>query len=151
MNLTLEPEVVTWPETHYVFLQRTGPFQETAPLVWQALHRLRPEISKHNSILGALSQYKTGPRIYRAGYSLSASPVDLPEGIESTRLAGGKYIRFVLQGSYSQLPEASARVWQIVAEGKIQLRDDFVVEHYRNDPQTTPEDQLITEILFPTV
>lgn len=151
MNLTLEPEVVTWPETHYVFLQRTGPFQETAPLAWQALHRLRPEISKRNSILGALSQYKTGPRIYRAGYSLSASPVDLPEGLEFAMLAGGKYSRFVLQGSYSQLPEASARVWQIVAEGKIQLRDDFVLEHYRNDPQTTPEDQLITEILFPTV
>jgi len=29
-------------------------------------------------------------------------------------------------------------------------REDFFVENYVNDPRTTPEDQLITEILAPT-
>ena len=28
MNLTLEPETVTWPETHYVFVEKTGPFMD---------------------------------------------------------------------------------------------------------------------------
>jgi len=39
----------------------------------------------------------------------------------------------------------------MVTEQKIQVRDDFNIENYVNDPKTTPEDQLITEILVPTV
>jgi hypothetical protein len=57
----------------------------------------------------------------------------------------------VLTGPYSLLPEACGRVFDIVSEKKIQLRDDYGIENYANDPRTTPEDQLITEILVPTV
>jgi effector-binding domain-containing protein len=56
-----------------------------------------------------------------------------------------------LTGSYAQLPEASGRVFEIVAEKKIQMRDAYCIENYANDPRTTPEDQLVTEILIPTV
>jgi effector-binding domain-containing protein len=55
-----------------------------------------------------------------------------------------------LTGAYSNLPEASGRVWSIVAEKQIQVRDDFAVENYLSDPKTTPEEKLITEILIPT-
>jgi hypothetical protein len=41
-------------------------------------------------------------------------------------------------------------VFEIVAEKKIQMRDDYCIENYVNDPQTTPEDQLVTQILIPT-
>jgi len=27
LKLTEEPEVVTWPETHYVFVEKVGPFR----------------------------------------------------------------------------------------------------------------------------
>ena len=63
---------------------------------------------------------------------------------------GGKYTRFILTGPFSQLPEASGRVFKIVAEKKIPLRDGYNIENYVNDPRTTPEDQLLTEIMFPT-
>ena len=36
-----------------------------------------------------------------------------------------------------------------MSENKVLLRDDYNIENYVNDPNTTPEDQLITEILFP--
>jgi effector-binding domain-containing protein len=48
------------------------------------------------------------------------------------------------------MPEASRRVFQIVSERKIQLRDDFCIENYANDPRVTPEPELITQILIPT-
>jgi len=48
------------------------------------------------------------------------------------------------------LPAASGRAWEIAAEKQIPLRDGFAIENYVNDPQTTPQDQLITEILFPS-
>jgi len=150
MNLNEHPESVTWPATHYVFVEKIGPFKDTAQQAWQEVRSFSREIAMNNKITGAMSLYKMGPKIYRAGYILSAPPVQLPEGLLYESFAGGKYIRFVLTGSYSNLPEASGRVWAIAAEMKIQLRDDFAIENYVSDPDSTPEDKLVTEILIPT-
>jgi DNA gyrase inhibitor GyrI len=150
LNLTEKPEIVTWPETHYAFIEKIGPFQDTAPQAWKELHQLIPAISQHNQITGYTSLYKVAPKIYRAGVSLSAEPKNLPPGVQYTEFPGGKYSRFVLTGPYSNLPEASGRVFQMVSDQKIPLRDDFNIENYVNDPRTTPESDLITQILFPT-
>jgi len=151
MNLTQEPEIVTWPETDYVFIEKVGPFQNVAPQAWQSLHQLVSGIAEHNKITGYMSLYKVQPKIYRAGVSLAAAPVKLPAGLEYAKFKGGKYSRFVLTGPYSNLPQASGRVFEIVSEKKIQVRDDFCIENYVTDPRTTPEEQLVTEILIPTV
>ena len=151
LKLTEEPEVVTWPETHYVFVEKVGPFQNTAPQAWQEVHPLVPRISEHNKVAGYMSLYKTVPKIYRAGVAAAAEPKNLPENVRYEKFKGGKYSKFVLTGSYANLPEASGRVFEIVAEKKIQMRDDYCIENYTNDPRTTPEDQLVTEILIPTM
>jgi DNA gyrase inhibitor GyrI len=151
LKLTQEPDIVTWPETHYVFIEKIGPFQNTAMQAWQNLHQLVPKVSEHNKITGFTSLYKLGPKLYRAGVSLAAEPKNLPESLRYEKFKGGKYSRFVLTGPYSQLPEASGRVFEIVSKKKIPLRDDCCIENYVNDPNTTPEEQLITEILIPTV
>ena len=150
MNLNEHPESVTLPATHYAFIEKIGPFKDTAQQAWQEVRSFSQEVATNNKITGAMSLYKMGPKIYRAGYILAAPPVQLPEGILYESFAGGKYICFVLTGSYSNLPEASGRVWAIAAEMKIQLRDDFAIENYVNDPDSTPEDKLVTEILIPT-
>ncbi len=82
MNLTQEPEIVTWPETHYVFIEKIGPFQNTAPQAWQTLHQVVPRIAEHNKITGYTSLYQVAPKIYRAGVSLAAPPEQLPEGLQ---------------------------------------------------------------------
>jgi effector-binding domain-containing protein len=56
-----------------------------------------------------------------------------------------------LTGPYPQLGAATGRVFQIVDERKIPMRDDYCIENYVNDPRTTPEERLITEILIPTL
>jgi effector-binding domain-containing protein len=150
MSLNEKPQIVTWPETHYVFVERVGPFQDTAPQAWQSLHPMVPGISEHNQITGYMSLYKVGPKIYRAGVSLAAPPKELPKGLEYTKFKGGKYARFALTGSYSQLPEASGRVFEIISATKLPVRDEYFIENYTNDPRITPEDQLVTEILVPT-
>lgn len=151
MKLTQEPNIVAWPETHYVFVEKIGPFQDAAGQAWQDLHQLVPAISEHNKITGFISLYKRGPKIYRAGVSLAGEPNTLPKNLKYEQFKGGKYSRFVLTGPYSNLPEASGRVFEIVSEKKIQVRDDYCIENYVNDPRTTPEEQLVTEILIPTV
>jgi AraC family transcriptional regulator len=150
MNLTQEPELVTWPETHYIFIEKVGPFQNTAPLAWQTLHQFVPRISEHNKIVGYMSLYKVEAKIYRAGVTLAAEPTNLPDGLTYSKFSGGKYSRFVLTGPYSDLPVASGRVFEIVSEKQIQRRDDFCIENYVNDPRTTDRQRLITEILIPT-
>jgi effector-binding domain-containing protein len=151
MNLTEVPETVTWPGTHYVFVEKTGPFQTNAPQAWQSLHRLVAGIAEHNQITGYLSLYKMGPKIYRAGVSLASPPAKLPEDVSYVEFGGGKFSRFVLTGPYSNLPMASGRVMEIISETKLPLREDYFIENYVNDPRKTPEEELITQILVPTI
>ena len=148
-QLSPMPDLMHWPETHYVFVEKTGPFQQNAPQAWQEMHKLIPAVAEHNTITGYLSLYKVGPHIYRAGVALAKPPVNLPAGVRYEKFSGGKYGRFVLTGPYSNLPEACGRVRDVVVEKQIPLRDDWNIENYVNDPRETPEDKLITEILFP--
>ena len=150
MSLNEHPEVVTWPEMHYVFVERIGPFMENAGKAWQEAHKLVPALTENNRITGYMALYK-GPKVYRAGFSIAAEPMKLPEGLQYEKVKGGKYVRFELTGPYDQLPQASGRVWAIVAEKKIDVRGDFAIENYVNDPRVTPPEQLVTNIMIPTV
>ena len=149
MQLTLDPEMVEWPETHYVFVEKQGPFQITAREAWTELHTLTSAIAEHNTITGYMSLYRMGPQIYRAGVSIAAEGKDLPHGAAYEKFAGGRYARFVLTGRYAQLGPATGRVVEAVRERGPALRDDWHIEHYVNDPRNTPEEKLITHILFP--
>lgn len=151
MNLTENPELVNWPEMHYVFVERVGPFMQNAGAAWQQAHPLVPALLENNKITGYMALYKRGPQIYRAGFSLAGPPLKLPDGLKYEKVQGGKYVRFELIGPYDNLPQASGRAWAIVEEKKIELRDSFAIENYVNDPRTTPPDQLVTHIMIPTV
>jgi DNA gyrase inhibitor GyrI len=150
LKLTTQPDTVLWPETHYVYIEKIGPFQNTAQQAWHELQSIIPSIAENNQITAYTSLYKVGPQIYRAGVALRAEPKQLPASVHYSKFHGGKYLRFVLTGPYSVLPEASGRVFQMVADQKIPLRDDFYLENYLNDPKVTPEAELVTEILIPT-
>jgi hypothetical protein len=55
MNLTENPEIVNWPETHYVFVEKIGPFMENAGAAWQQAHTFVPALSEHNKITGYIA------------------------------------------------------------------------------------------------
>jgi effector-binding domain-containing protein len=150
MKLTEEPEIVKWPETHYIFIEKIGPIPANAPQAWGEAHTFVTAVSAENKIARYMSLYKMGPEVYRAGFALDEPPVDLPKGLTYEKVPGGKYTRFVLTGPYSDLPQASRRAWHVVAEKQIQVRDDFAIENYVSDPRVTPAEQLVTEILIPT-
>jgi len=147
MPLNETPDTVQWPETHYVFLEKVGPFMQNAPAAWGEVHKLIPAISEKCEITRYMCLYKVGPQIYRAGVAVATAPVALPEGLQYEKFQGGKYSRFILTGSYAQLAQACGRAFELASQ--FPLRDDFNIEHYTNDPRITPEDQLVTEILFP--
>lgn len=150
MSLKELSEMVQWPETHYVFVEKIGPFMQNAPAAWGEAHAQVPELTKSNKITGYMSLYEVGPQVYRAGFALEAAPSELPAGLKYELFPGGKYSKFTLTGPYSQLPEASGRVFDLVQEQGIVVREGFNIENYVNDPRVTPAEQLITEIMIPT-
>ncbi len=151
MKLSEAPKIVSWPETHYVFIERIGPFQTNAPEAWQTLHQFVPKLAEHHQITGYMSLYKVETQVYRAGVSLAAPPEALPPELSYEKFRGGRYSCFVLTGPYADLAEASGRVFAIASEKSFPLREDYFIENYVNDPRTTPPDELITEILVPTL
>jgi hypothetical protein len=150
MNFVHESAPVNFPDAHYVFVERIGHIPTNAPQAWHTVEPFAAQLMPKNQITGAAAFYKPTQGIYRAGFLLSAAPVDLPAGLTYEKMSGGKFTRFTLTGPFDQLPEANSRAFSIVAERKIPLRDGFNIEHYLTDPRTTPADQNVTAILFPT-
>ena len=87
--------------------------------------------------------------IYQAGVSLAHEPDNLPTGLQQKTIKSGQYARFLLTGPYSQIWMAFDRSFKTLSEKNVQLRQEFCIEKYLNDPCTTPENQLQTELLIP--
>lgn len=156
MNLSAF-ETVTRPLTHYVFMEKRGPFAEVAPPLWNELQPMVPRLdqSQVREFLGVsgIDKNRAGEdaMIYQAGVGLASEPKKLPAGLQHRVIPSGKYARFVLTGPYTQIWQAFDRVFKTLAEKKVELRAEFCIENYLNDPRTTPEEALLTEILVPVV
>lgn len=153
MPLEKKHKKVKWPEHHYVFVEKLGPFMKTASVAWGKLHAAVPKIAAQVEVTKYMALYKIeGKKMtYRAGVVTTQKPKKLPRGFKHSKLKGGNYRQFVVTGAYAQLPELSGRVWEIVAEEKLKMRKDFAIENYVNDPLSTKEEELITEILIPVI
>lgn len=149
LSLTLEPNPVEFPAAHYIFIEKRGSIPQNAAVAWGELHAKLAAIAEHNTITAFLSLYRMEEGIYRAGVGVAAPPQQVPAGLSYERFAGGTYRKFVLRGSYAQLGPATGQAVRTAQDEHMRLRDDWNIEHYVNDPRTTPEEQLITEILFP--
>ncbi len=150
MNLTETPDLVTWPETPCGYVEKVGPFQNTAMAAWQELLRIVPTLQEQSKITHRFfARYRIESSVYRACVGLSAAFTEPPSSLRSETFKGGNYSRFVLKGPYSQLGEATGRVLEIVKTSGLKVRDDYFIESYVNDPKTIPESELLTEILIP--
>ena len=77
-------------------------------------------------------------------------PDVIPEGLRYEAFQGGHYAKFTLRGPYDQLPTATGRVFELVEQHAYKQREDFNIEYYVNNPESTPPEELITEIWIPT-
>lgn len=156
LNLSPEPEVVTRPAAHLLYLERRGPFAEVAPPAWEDLFRLLGGRIPHEQFteflgLSGMDKSRQGEEsmIYQAAVGLASKPEGIPQGLRYRRLQGGKYAQFLLTGPYSQIWIAFNRIFRALSESRTPLRGDYCIENYVNDPKVTPEDRLQTQILIP--
>lgn len=149
-HLTEKPDIILWPETHYVFVEKVVPSREAIQAVWEEFHSQSAFVINSKRAPQMVGLYKIHPQIiYRAGVVVPGPTLSLPAEFKYEKFSGGKYAKFTVIGSYSYLPEASARIMKIVKQSKLSTRDSFYIEHYVNSLSEVTEDQLVTEILVP--
>lgn len=155
VNLTPGFEAVTRPKTHYVFLESRGPFGEVAPPLWGQLLPIIRKIGVNDIReylgLSGIDKSRSGEdtMIYQAGVALPQKPEKFPAGTTYRAIGAGRYARFLLTGPYAQIWPAFDQIFKTLAEEHVALRPEFCIENYLNDPQSTPEDKLETELLVP--
>jgi DNA gyrase inhibitor GyrI len=158
VNLTGTPEIIMTQPAFLVYLEKIGSFSKTAPSAWKEFWSIADGQFDQDQIAGMaglsrIDYTKTGDDvfIYQAGVTLKSKPAQIVQGLQSRELESGKYARFLLTGSYAQLPAAYPKAFSILEALKLEIRDEFCVEKYLNTPQETSEDRLKTEILIPVV
>lgn len=150
-------DVIERSQVHFVYLEKHGPFSEIAPPTWEAMFPLvfgSMSMGNINSFLGlsTIDKNKAGEEamIYEAGVGVNAKPNDLPKPLHYKKIPSGRYAKFVIKGPYSQIWPAFRDIFKTLAEDKkVQLRPEFCIENYINDPKVTPEAELLTELLVP--
>jgi AraC family transcriptional regulator len=156
VDLTPKFEIVNRPATHYIFLEKHGPFAEVAPPTWEEMFPLLYRQVDQQQIvsflgLSTIDKTKNGEEamVYEAGVGVSSAPEKPLRGLQYKKIKDGKYARFLLTGPYSQIWIAFNQVFKTLAENKVELRQEFCIENYLNDPKVTPEKELLTELLVP--
>lgn len=155
MNLSAEFEPVHRPLTHYLFLEKRGPFAEVAPPLWNDLMPLLGKLERQHIReylgLSGIDKSRRGEdtMIYQAGVALAEMPDTLPGGLHHRTIKAGNYARYLLTGPYSHVWAAFDHIFKALPAKRVSVRPEFCIENYLNDPRVTPEDQLQTELLVP--
>jgi len=150
MDLNLDAQKKEWKATHYLFLEKTGLFMETAPKCWQEFRAIIDPLMPKLKMKTFASLYKIHPEmVYRAGVMLEEKPsFDIP-GLRYELFEGGTYLNYRFKGNYGEIPEACGRVFDDLHVKRAEMIDNWGIENYLTNPQTTPPDENVVEILIP--
>lgn len=147
-------DVVQRPSARFVYLEARGDYALTAQNLWPQFWSRFPAagralITQTLGLSGLISgQHGDSAKVYQAGVAINGS-VSLPPGLNDREIPDGTYASFLLRGSYGRIGIAFQDAFQLLAARKVRLRPEFCIEHYRNNPDETPEAALLTELLIP--
>lgn len=156
VNLSQHAEVVerSWGKMLCVNVQ--GEFSKTAMNAWRTfwkeVREQKIDMSNFTSILSFshVDNGKKGAERYTflAGALVNKNIDNFTTPLEITDTGAGKYAKYILTGSYSQLSQAWPKAFQQAQEAYT-LRNCFSVERYANSPEENAEEDLITELYIP--
>jgi predicted transcriptional regulator YdeE len=153
LNLTTTPVEVQWEDQHFLFVEKVGPFTESAPACWKELFITHLPLLKADETITTGSNFgmfkMDDELVYRAGVTVNAQPTSVAEGMKYELIQGGKCLQYTLTGSYSSLYEARERVYEMTKALNPDRRGSFFIQQYANSAYDTPEEELITHILVP--
>jgi effector-binding domain-containing protein len=86
---------------------------------------------------------------FQAAVPIAEQPKELPKGdIAVGQSPGGKALKFTHRGSYDSMDNTYEAITNYLDEKRLDAADTFI-EEYATDPVTTPEDQLVINVIVP--
>ncbi len=155
-EMNLEPEIINRNETIvYATHERGGDFKEVAPLAWEKFLQVMPKIKdniEQSEFMGiGFMDVEDTKKVcdYKAALSMPSNPNFEIEGLKKQVLPASKYAKFLLKGSYDNIWIAFDKAFEIIGQKGLELADLPCLENYLNNPEITPVEDLLTEILVP--
>lgn len=156
LNLSENPEVVQRQMTSiFTLKEEGGVFQEIAPLAWQKFLEIilkEGQDLSQSEFLGISYIESEGliqNHVYKVAVSAPKNKNLIFNELRKESLPEGKYLKFLLKGSYSGIWASFDRIFKYVNENSYELAEGPCLENYINDPNSTPEEDLLTELLVP--
>lgn len=156
LNLSEKPEIVLRKKTNvFTYTEEGGPFPEIAPVAWQKFLQImipaNQDVSQ-SEFLGVSyieSVKQMAKHVYKVALSHPANKEMSFKNLNKETLPEGKYLKFTLTGSYQGVWPAFDRIFKYISENGLELAEGPCLENYINDPNVTPEKDLLTELLVP--
>lgn len=152
MNVRIE----TLPDLKILSVRQTGPYMESSERAWKILCGWagpKGLLGPSTLVIGISHDdpQVTAPEDIRYDAAITVERDIAPEApVAAGVLPGGEYAIFTHQGPYEGLEETYKTIMgQWVPTSDREFRDTPWFEVYRNDPQSTPPAQLLTEIHIP--
>ena len=153
MNVRIE----TLPERRIMRVRQTGPYKEAGTLAWKILCGWAGPKGLLGGTTTTLGIGHDDPTLiapeklrYDAAITVEA-PMTAEPPVEADILPGGEYAIVTHKGPHDQLEEVYKRIMgQWLPQSGREMRDElWCFEVYRNNPYTTPPEELLTDIHVP--
>ncbi len=145
---------ITLPEKTVVYLQGTGTWDTAYETVVEAFKTVHEYIDKRGlKPDGAAMMVYTGADDtgfdFRAAVPVMGPFDNPPKGDMAVGTSPtGKAYKFVHRGAYDGMENLYEAITNFFDEKNLEPGDLFI-ERYVTDPRTTPEDELVIEVIFP--
>jgi effector-binding domain-containing protein len=145
---------ITLPEQTVVYLQGTGTWDTAYDTVVEAFKTVHEYIDKRGlKPDGDAMMIYTGADDtgfdYRAAVPVMGPFDNPPKGDMAVGTSPtGKAYKFIHRGSYDGMENLYEAITNFFDEKNLEPGDLFI-ERYVTDPRTTPEDELVIEVIFP--
>lgn len=145
---------ITLPEKTIVYLSGNGTWDSAYETLVEALRTVYDYVEKRglkpdgDSMMIYTGADDTGFE-YKAAVPVMGPFDNPPKGDLAVGTAPtGKAYKFIHRGAYDGMENLYEAITNFLDEKNIQP-GDFFIERYVTDPRTTPEDELVIEVIFP--
>jgi AraC-like DNA-binding protein/DNA gyrase inhibitor GyrI len=156
IKMNLEPEIIQRKKTTILGANAIGgEFSDIAPIAWQnflAAIETRMSELEECEFLGVGSMDKSDTKqvcSYSAAISIPENSKLTILGLRKEEIPASKYAKFILEGSHQNVWFAFEKAFKVIVNGSFELEQAPCLENYLNDPSTTKDEELRTEILIP--
>lgn len=145
---------ITLPEKTIVYLSGSGTWESAYETLVEALRTVHGYLDKHGlKPDGDAMMIYTGADDTRFEYKAAVpvtGPLDNPPkgDLAIGPAPAGKAYKFVHRGPYEGMENLYEAITNFLDEKNIDP-GDFFIERYVTDPRTTPEENLVIEVIFP--